>query len=77
MSEATAKTAIFFDLFMTGQATPADADDAVTAWHNSGDDELRPLTEYLGMTDDEYDIWTLDRRTLPVIAPAARPLLHC
>ena len=72
MSDVRSKPRTFLDLYMDGHATPEDADDAVTAWHNSGDDEQRPLAEYLGMTDEDYDVWTMDRRTLPLIAAARR-----
>lgn len=72
MSEAITKSHRFFDLFMAGQASAADADDFVTAWHESGADEQRPLIEYLGMTDEEYGLWVMDHRLLPVFADARR-----
>jgi hypothetical protein len=71
--DAETKPRTFFDLFLDGQATEADADDCVTAWHDSGDEEQRPLTDFLGMTDEEYSIWTMDPRTLPDLALARRP----
>lgn len=73
MSDAKAKPRTFFDLFIDGQATAADADDFVTAWHDSGDEEQWPLTEFLGFTEDEYNVGTMDRLTLPDIAAARRP----
>ncbi len=73
MSDAKTKPRTFFDLFIDGQATAQDVDDYVTAWHNSGDEEQRPLTEFLGMTEEGCNIWTMDRRTLPLIAAARRP----
>ena len=73
MSDVETKPRTFLDLYLAGQATAGDADDFVSAWHNSGDEEQRPLTEFLGMTDDEYDVWTMDDRTLPDIAAARRP----
>jgi hypothetical protein len=73
VSDAKAKPRTFFDLFIDGQATAADADDFVTAWHDSGDEEQRPLTQFLGFTEEEYDVWTMDRRILPDIAAARRP----
>lgn len=73
MSDVKAKPMTFFDLFLAGQAAATDADDFVTAWHESSDDEQRPLAEFLGFTDDEYDIWTMDRRALQDIAAARRP----
>jgi hypothetical protein len=47
-------------------------DDFIDAWHDSGDDEERPLAAYLGMTEDEYSVWFMDTRTLPVILSARR-----
>jgi hypothetical protein len=60
-----------------GRATAGQAEDYVDAWHVSGDEETRSLAEYLGMSDDEYDIWLMTPRALPVILAArraARPL---
>jgi hypothetical protein len=73
VSDASTKPRTFFDLFLDGKATEDDVDDYVSAWHDSGDEEQRPLTEFLGMTEGEYAIWTMDRRTLPDIAAARRP----
>ncbi len=73
MSDVSSRPRAFFDLFIDGQATASDADDFVTAWHESGDEENRPLTEYLGFTEAEYDLWTMDPDILPVIASARRP----
>ena len=73
MSDATTKPRTFFDLFIDGQAIAEDADDFIDAWHDSGDEEELPLTEFLGMTEEEYDVWMMDGRTLPEIAAARRP----
>jgi hypothetical protein len=73
VSDAETKPRTFLDLYLEGQARADDADDFVSAWHNSGDEEQRPLTEFLGMTDDEYNVWTMDDRALPDIAAAHRP----
>jgi hypothetical protein len=72
VSDIETKPCTFLDLYLEGQATAADANDFVSAWHNSGDEEQRPLTEFLGMTDDEYNVWTMDDRTLPDIVAARR-----
>jgi hypothetical protein len=58
---------------MDGQVTRDDADDFIDAWHDAGDEEQRPLTEFLGMTEEEYSIWMMDRRVLPELAAARRP----
>jgi hypothetical protein len=76
VSDAPTKPRAFFDLFagsMDGQATWNDVDDFIDAWHDSGDDKQRPLHEFLGMTEEEYAIWMMDRRTLPELALARRP----
>ena len=73
MSDTRTKPRTFFDLFIDGQVVAEDADDFITAWHNSGDEETRSLTEFLGLTEDEYDVWMMDGRILPDIAAARRP----
>ena len=73
MSNANTKPRTFFDLFMEGQVTRENADDFIDAWHDAGQDEQRPLTEFLGMTEEEYAVWMMDRRTLPELAAARRP----
>ena len=72
MSEVILKPKTFFDLFPAGQVTANEADDFIDWWHGSGNEEQRPLTEYLGMTDKEYSLWMMDRRILPEIATGHR-----
>jgi hypothetical protein len=70
MSEVQERS--FFDLYSQG-AVPAEAiEDFVGDWHDTGDEETRPLSAYLGMTPEEYSLWVLDPRTLPVILHARR-----
>jgi hypothetical protein len=73
VSEVGTKPRSFFDLFIDGLVPAKDANDFVTAWHDSGDEEQRPLAEFLGMTGEEYALWMMDRRVLPEIAAARRP----
>jgi hypothetical protein len=73
VSDAPTKPRTFFGLFMDGQATEDQADERVTGWHNSGDEEQRPLTEFLGMTDEEYELWTWTRAPSPSLPPRAVP----
>jgi hypothetical protein len=73
VSDASTKPRTFFDLFMDGQATRDDVYDFIDAWHDSGDEEQRPLHELLGMTEEEYAFWMMDRRVLPELALARRP----
>jgi hypothetical protein len=67
----------FFSLYSDGLITGDQIDDFVEAWHNAGDDEKRSLSEYLGMTDDEYAVWVMSHGALPSILAARlgrRPL---
>ncbi len=72
MSEVRSRTSAFFDLYNAGQVPESAIDDFVEAWHVSGDEERRPLSRFLGMTEDEYSVWVLDGRTLPVLRAARR-----
>ena len=73
MSDVRTKPRSFFDLFIDGQVSAVAAEDFISAWHNSGDEEQRSLPEFLGLTEDEYDVWMMDGRILPDIAAARRP----
>jgi len=73
VSEVGIKPKTFSDLFLEGEATADAADDFIDRWHDSGDEERRPLTKYLGMTDEVYELWMMDRRMLPEIVSARRP----
>jgi len=63
MSEPT-----FLELVLEGRALLTDIDDYVEKWHSS--DAPEPLHEFLGMTWDEYRLWTErpDSRRLIVAA---------
>ena len=69
MSDADVTTAPFFTLYCEGRATDEDMLDATGAWHDSGDEEARSLEEFLGMTDEEFEILIMDGRTLPLLVP--------
>ena len=72
MSDIAQETQTFFSLYGSGHA-PADAiHDFIEAWHETGDDEQRPLSEYLGMTAEEFGVWVITPRVLPVILAARR-----
>ena len=70
MSEVRSQTPCFFDLYDAGQMPEGAIDDFVESWHRSGDEEARPLSRFLGMTDDEYAVWAMDGRTLPLLRAA-------
>ena len=64
------RPASFFDLYRAGQVPESSIDDYVEAWHASGDDEDRPLSAFLGLTEDECAVWVMDGRTLPMLLAA-------
>jgi hypothetical protein len=72
MSDVQTWPASFFDLFLAGEAAADQVDDFVGAWHESGDQEQRLLSSYLGFTDAEWDIYVLDHRLLPDLAASRR-----
>ncbi len=72
MSEARHKEQTFFSLYSGGLVAAKQIDDFVEAWHKSGTGEKRSLSEYLGMTDDEYAVWVMSHGALPSILAARR-----
>ena len=72
MSETRSEPPTFMTLYDQGLVTAEQADDAVEAWHESGGDEQRPLVEYLGMTETEYDVWCIAPDALPIILRSRR-----
>lgn len=62
----------FFSLYSDGLVTGDQIDDFAEAWHNAGDDEKRSLSEYPGMTGDEYAVWVMSHGALPSILTARR-----
>jgi hypothetical protein len=70
VSDVRSRTSSFFDLYSAGQVPEAAINDFVENWHTSGDKEVRPLSDFLGMTDDEYAVWVMDGRTLPLLRDA-------
>lgn len=72
MADHGSDPVIFFDLYARGDVSALEIDDYVEAWHNTGDEEQRSLSEYLGLTEDDYAVWLMDVRTLPIILSARR-----
>lgn len=70
MSEVKGRPALFFDLYRAGQVPESAIDNYVEAWHASGDEEDRPLSAFLGLTEDECAVWVMDGRTLPMLLAA-------
>jgi hypothetical protein len=72
VSEIAQKAPAFFALYDEGRIAAGQIHDYIGAWHDSGDEETRPLSEYLGMTAEEFSVWVITSRALPVIAAARR-----
>lgn len=72
MSSSQVIAPTFFELYSRGEVAANRIDDFVSQWHASGDAETRSLAEYLGLTDDEYEILLIDPDTLPHILYARR-----
>jgi hypothetical protein len=72
VSDVRNRIASFFDLYSQGDVSEDAIDDFVGAWHDSGDAEGRSLSSFLGITADEYAVWVMDARTLPLILAARR-----
>lgn len=72
MSDPYLLTPPFFALYTKGQVTADQVHDFIEIWHESGDEEQRSLSEYLGMTEEEYSLWLMDDRTLPLCVRARR-----
>jgi hypothetical protein len=72
VSDIELPTAPFIVRYAEGRASREDIYDSIGAWHESGDQETRSLVEFLGMTEEEYDVWIMDSDTLPLIVAARR-----
>ncbi len=72
MSEFRNKTASFFDLYSQGDVSEDAIDHFVGAWHDAGEADDRSVSEFLGLTTDEYAVWVMDARSLPLILAARR-----
>jgi hypothetical protein len=59
------------DLLLSGEKLVGDIDDFVDAWHEAPDGSTAAalgLAEYLGMTEDEYQLWVEHPDSLGFIA---------
>jgi hypothetical protein len=72
VSEVRPKGLSFLELYGKGTVAADQIDDFIDAWHDSDDEEKRPLAEYLGMTDDEYSVWLASHQALPLLVGARR-----
>ncbi len=55
----------YLSLVLEGRTPWTDADEFVDRWHHS--DSEQPLHDYLGLTWDEYALWTEKPQTLRLI----------
>ena len=62
--------ATFVELCLTGEASDRDIDDFVNRWHEGNDP--KELSEFLGMTEEEYDLWVEQPESLRHILYARR-----
>jgi hypothetical protein len=62
----------FFDLYSRGEVTAEQIGDFTSQWHTAPDGEQRSLAAWLGMTQEEYDVFLMDPATLPLILAARR-----
>lgn len=69
MSDVEVPVAPFFALFAEGRAAREDIHDFIETWHDSEEDG-RSLSEFLGMTEEEFSVWIMDYDTLPLISAA-------
>lgn len=53
----------FVDMLREGLCSVEDIDDYIEKWHNEYNGNLE-LYEYLGMTEDEYDSWLTNPKSL-------------
>lgn len=72
MSDVLHTSPTFLSLYEQDQVTEDQLDEFITAWHESGDEELRSLAEFLGMTNEEYSVRLMAPDSLPLIRRARR-----
>lgn len=62
----------FFDLFSRGEVSAEAIDDWVGRWHDGQDAAAagRELSDYLGLTVPEYQVWVSDADALPYLLKA-------
>ncbi|HEY1932315.1 MAG TPA: hypothetical protein VGG99_09910 [Acetobacteraceae bacterium] len=76
MSSVRSLAPTFLDLYSRGEVAADRISDFIGEWHESDDTEERSLAAYLGLTDEEYDVWLMDTDTLPVLLSARRTGRH-
>lgn len=61
----------FVNLCINGDVLEDEVDDFVDSWHDDEETTLE-LHEYLGMTWDEYSVWSIKPSILPFIISARK-----
>src|ERR1035438_5114585 len=65
----------FMDLLLSGDAMSQDIDDFVDSWHDGAEEDASAsmeLSEYLGMTDEEYRLWVEQPESLRYMVAARK-----
>jgi hypothetical protein len=65
MSEEKIPTESFFERYSSGRALACDIDQEIELWHKSG--VTQGLPSFLGITNEEYELWVSDSSVLPFI----------
>lgn len=68
MSEEKIPTESFFERYSSGRALACDIDQEIELWHKLG--AIEALPSFLGITDEEYELWVSDSGVLPLILKA-------
>jgi hypothetical protein len=79
VSSVQSEAASFFDRYSRGELAPDKIDDFISEWHLLPPADQRPLAEFLGMAEEEYQVWLMDWDSLPLILAARqtrRPLIE-
>ncbi|MEW2924563.1 hypothetical protein [Pseudomonas juntendi] len=62
----------FLELCLRGDVLTDEIDDFVEAWHEGREGVDQDLHEYLGMSWEEYSVWSTNPSMLPYILSARR-----
>lgn len=70
LNNAISKSQTFIDLCLLGERFIDEIDDFIDEWHNS--DNKQSLSEFLGMTNEEYALWVEKPEILSYIIHARK-----
>ena len=66
------ETAAFVDAVLEGRALPQDIDDYIDTWHDTPG-APDSVSEFLGLTTDEYGLWVEHPESLRFVFAARKP----